>query len=148
MKIMTYTPSIYPRTLYLVWAFCTLGLAVTSPTSLTAVLALKSGGVGGLGVIVFSTSCFVLLADLVINDLLPDKYELQFAREYRWLCVSSVAIVYWLFGTMALLPGTSPQGSWVLIAAYFAIGAWGMTFAFATKVARYRNQLAAHEHAV
>ena len=90
---------------------------------------------------VFTVACAVLLADLIINDIMPQRFVFKAARSYRWLCLSSMAIVYWLFGTIALLPGASPPGSWVLIASYFGVGAWAMTFAFQTKVARYHAQV-------
>lgn len=144
---MTYAPTIYPRSLYLLWSFCTLGLSTGSPSSLTAQLATRAGGVGDVAAIVFGAACFVLLADMLVNDVLPKRFSFPCARSYRWLCVSSMAIVYWMFGTIALLPGAAPPGSWVLIAGYFGVGAWGMSFAFYNKVERYRTQLAEHSDA-
>jgi hypothetical protein len=137
-------PSIFPRSLFLLWSACTLGLAVKSPTSLTAVLASRAGAVGDVAALVFGVAFFVLLLDMFVHEVLPTKFTIKLARDYRWLWVSSMSTVYWMFGTLALLPGASPQGSWVLITSYFCVGAWGMTFAFNTKLARYRNELAVH----
>lgn len=137
-------PSIFPRALFLLWSACTLGLALLSPGSLTAVLSSRSGSVGAIAATVFAAAFVALLLDVIINELLPDRFTLMPVRRYRWLLVSAMSIVYWMYGTIALLPGAAPEGSWVLILSYFCVGAWGMTFAFHTKLTRYRNELAVH----
>ena len=138
-------PTIFPRSIFLLWAFCTLGLALLSPSSLTAVLVDKTGLVGDIAAGVFGLAFLLLLLDMLINEILPDRFRFTFAANYRWLFVSCMATVYWLFGTLALLPGVAPEGSWVLIVSYFGIGAWGMTFAFYTRLTRYRKEMAVHD---
>ena len=138
-------PTVFPRMLFLLWSFCTIGLATLSPSSLTAVLAARANGVGDTAAVVFLLCFVVLVVDMVINDFLPDSMRYKWALEYRWLCVSSMSIVYRMFGTIALLPGAAPEGSWILILSYFGIGAWGMAFAFQTKLAKYTQVVRSHE---
>lgn len=142
---MTYVPSGYPRALFILWAMCTLGLAVKSPASLTHVLADRAHGIGQITALIFSGCLLTLLLDFIVNDILPEKFRLSFAKNYRWLFVSAMSIIYWMYGTIALLPGAAPDGSWVLIVSYFGVGMWGMVFTFHTKVGAYKKEVAVHD---
>ena len=142
---MTYVPSSYPRALFLLWSYCTLGLALKSPASLTAVLAERANGIGQATAAIFTACFLVLLADFLVNDVMPERFHFRFAADYRWLFVSAMAIIYWMYGTLALLPGVAPDGSWVLVSSYFGVGGWGMALAFHTKVRAYKKEVAVHE---
>ena len=135
--------STWPRSLFLGSSLCTLALAVKSPASLTAVLVMGNGLVGVLGASVFAVAFVLLALDFVAHDVLPIKFTIRALRDYRWLWISSMSIVYWMFGTVSLLPQQAPDGAWVLIAWYFLIGVWGMAFAFTTKVGLYKEALRA-----
>ena len=142
---MVYVPSGFPRSIFMLWSFCTLGLAIKSPTSLTAVLAERAHGVGVVTAAIFSLCLMMLFLDFLVNDLLPDSYRLEGFKDYRWLLISTMSSIYWMYGTIAMLPGAAPEGSWVLIASYLGVGAWGMTFAFHSKVRKYQKEMAVHD---
>lgn len=136
--------SIFPRSLYVGSGLCTTGLAILAPDSLTATLIAQAGLAGAIASGVFGLALLALFLDIVVNDLMPNRFYLRRSRDYRWLAVSSLACVFWLFGTLAVLPQNHVDlsGSWVLVLWYFAQGAWGMWFAWSTKLKRYRTTLA------
>lgn len=141
-KATVMVPSYFVRVFFLLVAWCTAALTMKTPSSVTAVMVENAGAAGAASAAVFCVAFLVLLADVIVNDFMPERFKLTCARDYRWLCISLMSTVYFLFGVLSLYPVAGPQGSWVITTFYFATAAYGIWFACWAKFRRYEQQLA------
>ena len=127
--------------LSLMWqAAITTLLSHLSPTSMTAELIARAGPVGQVAAFGFSMFVVVAVLDLIVNDLLPDRFTLAWAQRYRWLGVSGIGIVY-LFLASSALVGHVADGEWVLILAYVGLSSCCFWWAAACVNIEYREAI-------
>lgn len=136
-------PSYFVRVFLLLVGWCTAALTFNTPGSTTATLIANTGAVGKFWATVFCVTYLVLLADVVVNDFLPKRFKLPGARNYRWLFVSTMSLAYFIFAVLAMMLKNAPEGSWVLVVFYSAVGAFGLWFSAYAKFKRYERQMAA-----
>jgi len=129
--------------LALMWqAAVTVTLAHMAPTSLTAEMIARAGPMGRLAAFLFAGFVVVALLDMIVNDLLPDRYVLRWTERYRWLGVAGIGIVYLFLATTAAV-GRVADGEWVLIAAYLGHAVLCLWWAVACVLIEYRTAMAA-----
>lgn len=71
-------------------------LAWFVPQSLTAVLLADGAEIGRVMLIIMTTSVAIGYADVLINDLLPDRFSFPVVKHYRHLGYSLLAALYLL----------------------------------------------------
>lgn len=99
----------------------TIALGWFAPSSLTARLLADGGGVGGAMLLAMSAIVCVGWLDVVVNDVLPDRFKLNWARTHEHLGYMVLGVAYW---TQAM-GGASTElaGATVLLLNYLAVGA-------------------------
>ena len=120
------------RAAILLAAGCTALLGYLTPTSLTATLGDGEGIAEAVVLLLMVGLVGVGLLDMFINDLLPERWRMRWAKRRRHMGFALLGAVYLVKAFAGVSFSAAPPGSWVLILFYVGMGCCCAWFTFAS----------------
>lgn len=120
------------RTSILVQSATTVSLGWLAPTSLTARILAEGDGTGRCLLWAMTIVTLAGLADAVVNDLMPESWQLECIQRNRHIGFMLLGAAYLVQAFAGL--GNSPGGAHVLLANYVGVGGVCGLFAAAAAV--------------
>ena len=120
-------------------ALTTVALLFFSPTSLTADLMSDAGTPGDIVMFIFSIALVASIVDLIVNDVMPDRFVLKALCRLRPYAMLVLGMAYIFLATASSMDPGMARGGPIIIVNYTLTGGGCIWWAVAHAYQRMRD---------